>query len=1010
MKITALAIRRPVSAFMIFLCFIVVGIIASRLLPLELFPTLDAPFVSVNIPYPNSTPEEIEREITRPAEEAIATISNIKRMTSNSGESSSDIFLEFEWGVDTDLKAIEAKEKLEAIRNQLPRDLERFDVQKFNTADQAILVIRLSSHRDLTNSFDMLNRNVKRRLERIKGVSRVTMYGVDKPEIRIQLLADRIIAHRINLNSLSRTLQNSNFIVSAGHIRDAGKRFTLRPLGELASIADVKNVIVGPNSLRLSDIAQVNFAMPELEYRRHLNRRAAIGLDIFKESGANVVEVGRQVKAEIKRISADQRMAGINLFLMEDSAEGVESSLVELLKAGFLGALLALFVLYAFLRHWPSTLVVVLATPISLAITLAVMFFAGISLNILSMLGLLLAVGMLVDNAVVVTENIQQHQKHEPDRKQASILAVNEVALAITAGTITTTIVFLPNIFNATNQIGIFMKHISVAFCVALFSSLLIAQTIVPLLASRIRFGAKGDKDRWADRLVGRYRRVLTWLLSHRRASILILLATLFSVAIPVMLVKSDMFSEQEDRRLRIFYNINDSYTLDKVEEAVDKVEEFLFANQERFEIESVYTFFQGDMAQSTILLKKGKFARKTQEAIQHEIRAGLPELPIAKPTFERRRSIGSSDALRIQLVGNSTEELTRLSHEMARRLAHIPGFKNVRSEASIGKKEVHVAIDRTRAKILGVSPQDAAATIAVAMRGVNLRRMHDEDGEINVRVEFQKEDKRTLEQLQDVKLMRSDGEPVKLSALADFKLRQGPTAIFRENRVTSVGVTIDLENLTVKQAQTRIGDIMAQSKLPAGISWNYGRTFDFEDETTQSMLVNTLLAILLIYFVMAALFECLFYPAAIWLSILFAIVGVWWFFLITQTTFDLMAWIGVLILIGVVVNNGIVLIDRINQMRERGLNRHEAIIKAGGDRIRPILMTAGTTVLSLVPLCISSVQIGGDGPPYYSMARAIVGGLIFSTLVTLIILPEIYLLMDDLRNWTWRLFYAVRK
>jgi len=250
----------------------------------------------------------------------------------------------------------------------------------------------------------------------------------------------------------------------------------------------------------------------------------------------------------------------------------------------------------------------------------------------------------------------------------------------------------------------------------------------------------------------------------------------------------------------------------------------------------------------------------------------------------------------------------------------------------------------------------------------------------------------------------------VKLSALADFKLRQGPTTIFRENRVTSVGVTIDLENLTVKQAQERIGEIMAQSKLPAGVSWNYGRTFSFEDETTQSMLVNTLLAILLIYFVMAALFECLFYPAAIWLSILFAIVGVWWFFLITQTTFDLMAWIGVLILIGVVVNNGIVLIDRITQMRERGLNRHEAIVQAGGDRIRPILMTAGTTVLSLVPLCISSVQIGGDGPPYYSMARAIVGGLIFSTLVTLIILPEIYLLMDDLRNWTWRLFYALRK
>lgn len=1009
MKLTEYSLRRPVTTFMIFLSFILIGLIASRLLPLEFFPEMKYPYININIPYPNATPEEIERQITRPVEEVLATVSDIKRMVSNSSENSCGISIEFDWGVDSKIKAIEAKDKIDSIRDQLPGDLERVYIRHQSMSDIPVLMVRISSKRDLSTSYDMLNRHLKRRVERMSGVSRVELYGVEKKEVRIQLLANRIIAHQVDLNRLSQVLSNYSFLATAGQITDANQRFTVRPMGEIKTIDQIKNLIVGENNIRLRDIARISYDTPELDYGRHLNRKYAIGLDVYKEAGANVVDVCNRIKDELDEISKDPRMEGISLFLMFDSGDSVVSSLNELLKSGLIGAFLAIFMLFIFLRQWSSTFMVALAVPFSLLVSLAFLYFFKTSLNILSILGLLLAIGMLVDNAVVVTENIYRHKKYNnPSKDQATITAVNEVALAITAGTSTTAIVFLPYILTRQSEITIQIKHVAIPFCVALGASLVIAQTVVPLLASKIKSSPLAKKSTLIDRLIHRYKRILDWLLRHRKTSVAIILVTLLSVAIPFSLVKKDMFPPQEDRRLSLFYNINDSYTVEKVEAAVDKIEEYLYSKQEEFEIDSVYTYYTGSYAESTILLLKGKEASKPQEKIKDKMKDGLPIISIGELGFERRSSGGSGETLRIQLIGPSTEQLTTLSHKVAWRLKKIPGFRSVSSEASVGKREVHVTINGEQAKKMGFSPQEIANTISVAMRGVNLRRIQGEEGEIMVRVEFQKEDKRNLNQLRDLTLFKNN-RPIKLASLADFKLGHGPRTIRRENRITSIGVSIDLKDMTVNEAKKKISQALDNFNFPPGYSWNYGRSFSFEQETIKTMMINTLLALALIYIVMASLFESLVFPGAIWSSIIFAIVGVWWFFLMTGTTFSLMAWFGVLILIGVVVNNGIVLIDHINQLRARGLSRHKAMVQAGGDRLRPILMTAGTTVLSLAPLCFTTVQIGGNGPPYFPMARAIVGGLILSTLVTLIILPTIYILLDDLRNWAYRVIRIAR-
>ncbi|NBB72770.1 MAG: AcrB/AcrD/AcrF family protein [Bacteroidetes bacterium] len=1037
MTLTQTAMRRPVTTLMVFVCMLLIGGLSMRLIPLELFPEFDVPVVFVQVPYPGSTPEEVERQITRPAEEALATISDVKRMRSTSRENQAEVQLEFNWGVDTDIKAIEAREKLDAVRDQLPADIERIFVGQFSTSDMPILQLRVSSERDLSSAYELLDRKLKRRIERIDGVSKVDLYGVQPREVRIELEADRVAAHRVDLVRLQEQLRGANFSTTAGRITDGGRRYIVRPVGELTTIDQISNLVINERGLRVRDIATVTYDEPERDHGRHLNGTYAVGLNISKEAGSNTVDVTKKVQAALDGLEGDPEMRGINLYMMSNSAEGITSSLRDLLEAGLLGAVLALVVLYFFLRRWSTTLIVALAVPISIVVTVGALYFLGLTLNIMSMMGLMLAVGMLVDNAVVVTENIHRHQhlaasetgnrgaeesKNETPRllvsssprfspgtgadtrRAATLQGVKEVALAVTAGTITTGIVFLPMIISQADQVTLFLKHVSVAICVALAVSLLISLTVVPLLSARIKPPAPTTQRTLVDKAAALYTRQLDWMLRHRKTSAALILGILLSVAIPAMLVEQDFFpNDNTEREIPLYFHLNDTYTLERVEETVDKVEAYLFAHKEDLDIESVYSYFTPDHAQSTILLTDD--GEKSVEELKETIREGLPKIALGTPSFTWE-SGGGRESIRVTLSGKSSEQLAELAKEVAFRLSRVDGLTDIRSEARAGDREVRVVVDRDRARQYGFSTQQVASTVSAAMRGQNLRRFRTDDGEVEMRLMFQDTDRQTMDQLRalPIRRTRANGSgQISLAALADFEVRRGPRAIQRENRATMIGVTATLEDeLTSTEARERIDASLEGMVLPTGYTWGWGQRIQQAEESQAIMLTNLLLALALIYLVMAALFESLMHPFGIWTSILFAVVGVFWFFLMTGTTFSIMAWIGILVLIGVVVNNSIVLVDHINWLRrEEDVPRHEAIVRAGRERFRPILMTAATTILGLIPLCIGTTQIGGDGPAYYPMARAIVGGLAFSTFITLVILPVIYLMLDDLRRWS---------
>jgi HAE1 family hydrophobic/amphiphilic exporter-1 len=626
------------------------------------------------------------------------------------------------------------------------------------------------------------------------------------------------------------------------------------------------------------------------------------------------------------------------------------------------------------------------------------MYFLGLSLNILSMMGLMLAVGMLVDNSVVVTESIHREHERTPGEPEGSALrGVRAVALAVSAGTLTSAAVFLPIIFGEQDDISIFLTHVATSIVVALAVSLFIAQTIIPLLATRIDQPASDRQNRLVEALKRRYVQLLAWTLRRRWLAAGLVVLALGSAAVPMMLVETDMFPMDQTRRVFLQYHLDGNYPLAKVKESVDRIEDYLYANREAFDIREVYSYYdEQGTANSVILLTEDDEAKLPAQEITRRILEGLPRIAIGRPSFEWERS-GGAENLNVTLTGSSSQVLRELAEDAVRLLGPVEGLSGVVSEAGAGEQEVQVRVDREKANQLGFSTQQVAEAVAIAIRGIDLREFK---GEIPVRLQLREADRESLTDLRDIKLRNAAGEAVPLTSLVRLSETSGPAEIRRIDRQTGLRVTATLDGITSEEARERISERMDLMQLPPGYAWQFGGGFDDDQEAMQRMLFNILLAVAIIYIVLAAQFESLIYPASMVCTILFSVIGVYWFFLLTGTTFTFMAMIGILILIGVVVNNGIVLIDHVNQLRLEGLSREQALLRAGEERLRPILMTVGTTVLGLAPLCIGTTQIGGDGPPYFPMARAIVGGLLFSTFVSLILLPTIYTWLDVMRGW----------
>ena len=1011
--IAEFSLKRPITITMIFLSLVVIGLISSQLLPLEQWPRVKFPFININVAYPSSTPKEVEQNITRPLEEALATIGDIESINSQSTTSGTNIGIKFKSEADIDEKTMLVKEQIDLTRSLLPDDVRRIVVNKAESGDDAIMELRITGDLDLEHAYDVINRYLVRPIERVAGVARVNFQGLEPREVRIIIDNDALKMYGIGFNELTEKIRDSNFAIASGNFKTGynsdSKQMRVVPKGQILDVDEFKNLVLNSYGVRLSDVAKINVVNGERNYARHLDRKYSVGLEIFNESTSNLVDVAERVLEKIEAIAKTPQMKGIKLVFLNNQAKSVKDSLNDVVMAGIIGALLSMIVLFIFIRDIQTTLLVSLSIPVSIVITLGALYFLGLSLNVLSLMGLMLAIGMLVDNSVVISESIFTRKSTGKYDIVTSIKkGVSDVMVPVIAGTLTSICVFLPIVVGAEDMISLFLTHVAASIIAALIVSLFLSITVVPLIISRLNKNKTqqvNTKKTWMDKVKVNYVKALSFTLSHRWITFFsIVVIVVLGILVNMFFVKDEEgFQDQVSRDFWMPYHVDGSFTVDRLKKDIDKIENYLYANKEKFDIDTVYSYYEENSFVATrVYLVAEEDATRTVVDIKKDIMENLPKITIGNPNFRFGRGQGNSGGMSVYLQGDSQEVMKGLLPSILIDLNKVEGIAGAQVEKKNDREELQIRVNRERAIRLGVDPTSVAQSVNIAMRGMNLRDIVTENGEMPVILRFYETGEFKMEQLTELPIKTQSGNQVTLATVADIVNTSSPQKIRRHNRMGAIKIEIDLDDeVNKKEIKELITNLMDKINYPSGYQWTFdGNTRD-QGMQSSSMSRNILIAIALIFIVMAALFESMLLPLCVISSIAFSYIGVFFFFAITGTQFTIMAAIGMLILIGVVVNNGIVLIDHINQLRIKGLARRDAVLRAGRDRLRPILMTVSTTVVGLIPLAMSVSTVGGQGPAYFPMARAIIGGLTFSTIVSLLVLPSLYCWLDDLRSWT---------
>lgn len=1016
MNIPRAAIARPVTVVMVFLGLAMIGVFAAFRLPVEQFPEIEIPYVGIGVPWNDATPQEMERNVTRPVEEVLSTMSGIDRMFTFTRPGYMFVNLTLDQNMDVIGKGIEAKELIEGIRHRLPDDIRHIRLRQEDPNASPVMNVMISAPAlDEDAAFELLDTHVRAPLERVPGVNSVNLYGIVEDTIRVRLDPSRVAAYGLDYVDVQRRLQSENFFLSAGTIESGSQEIQVRPLGQFESLETIRRLPMNDRGLLLDDIATVVRVPNEEIDRRRVNGERSIGVSVYKRPEANLVQVSRDLDRQMREIQESDVFENVRFFPLDSQAETVLQSLNDLRDSGFLGGILSIIVLFLFLRQASVSALIAVTVPLALCATLGLMYFLDMSLNILSVVGLMLAIGLLVDNSVVAAEAIALRRR-EPgaDPRAAAERGISEVGLAITAGTLTTIIVFVPSFMTGSQQVAIVQQNIAIPLCTALLGSLLVAQTLVPSMMARLPLGPEQRRGQGViiDWLTRHYVSVIGFTIRHRIISLVGAILIAVSGWGIYQQLEVNMNPSEESPRLELNYYVMGSMDIDYIERFVGEVDDYLMANRERFEIDNIFTSYDTDRGRTIInLAENGTLSPRVVEDMIMEDVPALPNIRLRFSSQRRGFGGGSRGGLGIRLVGDSTEELIRIADDLVTVLDQHPNLTNVRHDGESSRQEIRIRIQPEQAGQLGVTARDVSQVVSIALGGRSLRRGFVEDGrEVEIMLELEGRDDADLDTLRTLPVFTADGDTVPLEAVAELSQASSIRVIRRENRETSMNINFSTRRGPPALAQAIAEDVMKKFQLPPGYRWQLGEEFERDEETFREMLINAALAIALVYILMAALFESVLFPTVVIVSIGYAIVGAFLSLWITGTTLTAMALTGMLLLGGIVVNNAIVLLNRIQQLRREGADRATAIVESGKHRLRPILMTVCTTFMAMLPLALGDVRVGGVGPSYFPMARALIGGLVFSTIVTLIVLPLLYVLLDDIKRGATRYWQAARR
>ncbi|HYO81205.1 MAG TPA: efflux RND transporter permease subunit [Bryobacteraceae bacterium] len=1005
------AVAHPVSVCVIFACMMGLGAVSSTRIPVVLTPDVSFPFVSVNLPYANATPGQVLESIVKPVEEALSTVPGVLRMSSRSDPSGGWVGLAFNWGDNVDMILADVREKIDGTRPELPSDLERINVRNWSTNDEPVISGQFSSRRDLRNAFDFLDARVKKPLERVEGVAEVNLFGVWRREVDIYLRLADVRRHRVDVGSLFRRLDSANINLTLGRVVDGTEKYEAITRGVIRDVEELKNFPVDGRGLVLSDVADIVYDKPLTTSGRHLNGTFAVGLDIRKTSQANTVETVTGIHKKLAEIEADPAMEGIKLQIWWDAAQQINKAIAGLLEAGTIGALLAVAVLYVYLRRLAPTLVIGFAIPFSIVAAIGFMYLLGKTLNVLSMMGLMLACGMLVDNAVVVLESIYQNIEKGRDRITAAVVGTREVVSAVIAATLTSIIIFVPLVFGKKTNLSIWLSDTGGSIILSLLCSLFISLTLIPLAVGRflpakhITYAA-GQAKR--HRVRDRYVRTVSWSLRHPFLVGFLIVPALMAATVWQMGRVPDNSPEAQDLQdLTIQYDFSENYHYARIEkDYVNPIERFLLKNKERFKIKDVSSDFSNNEASTRVYFDKERITLEELKKVRAEMAKEIPVLPGADIKLGRQEGAESQNFIGVNVFGEDPAKLQELAKQARTLLRAKPGFSEIHTDLERGREEVQIRVNRDIARKYNISTQNLANVLSIVVRGQEVRGYRTPEGEVDIWVRLQASDRNDLTDLRQIVVGSGpDGRDITLEQVAGIEIVKTPANIQREDRRTFTWMWIVYGGDKKDEGKKIVTEVLNSINYPQGYGWTYGFWTRRSEQEDNEFLFNLLFALAMVYFVMASLFESVTHPLAILMSLPFALVGVVWTLTLTGTPFNLMARIGLLVLVGVVVNNGIVLIDHVNNLRRRGLSRAEALIEGCRERFRPILMTASTTILGLVPLAMG--DSGVFELRYFPLARTVMGGLISSTALTLLVLPVYYELFDDAAIWVKRLWYS---
>lgn len=1011
---TKTAIKRPITTIMVMLVFILAGLVSLSALKLDLMPSINIPIAAVSTTYVGAGPEEIESLVTKPVEEALGTVSNVDTITSTSSANSSMVIVQFVDGTDVDMAAIDLREKIDLVKSSLPEGANDPMVIKMDPSMLSSIMVGVHGDMDLSKLTTEIEDHVINRLERIDGVASVSMTGSVDQEVQVVLKPEKMQGYNVTVQQISGMLQAENLNLPTGSIAQGDAKLQLRSVGQFESVDEIRDLPITTSTgalIHLRDVADVKEVEKEEDSYALIDGQKSIILTIQKQSNANLVDISEKIVEELDKIEADD--PELDVTMLTNTADYITTSVSNVLSTAVQAALMAMVVLFLFLRNGKSSLIIGVSIPTSVIVTFALMYVCGMSLNVISLGGLTIGIGMLVDNSTVVLEAITRHHEEGMSARKAAETGTAEVALSVMASTLTTVAVFIPLMF-VQGMIGQMFKDLSLTVSFSLGVSLIVSVTFVPMAASRLLKSTDAERmekhprlhaflnlwKRGLDALDSGYRRVLHASLRHKKRVVALVLLIFVASLSLLPVVGVNLIPSMDQGSASISIAMPKGTVLSETSKVVDQVTAQL---GDIPEIDEWYVTAGGsstDSASVTInLVGMDQRDRSTDEVVD-EIRGRVKGIAGAEITASASSSamgsFGSSSDVQFQLNGDDTEQLRAIGNDLMEQLEKEPWVTDVSSSLDDAVPEASIVIDRVKASSYGITASSIASAVSTAVTGSVPTQYKVDGDEIDVRIMEDPDRIRYLNDLQGITVPAANGSPIPLTEVAEIRVADGATQITRTNQHRYITISANTTDIDSATARRNTEAVLDRYHFPEGYDYEFTGTMDSIVETFTSLLVVLIVAILLVYMIMAAQFESFIHPFIIMFSLPLALTGGIMGLFVTGNTITATSFMGFIMLVGMVVNNAIVLVDYTNQLRERGMGCVEALEKAGPTRLRPILMTTLTTVLGMVPMALSTAEGTEMQRP---MAITIIFGMTLSTVITLVFIPVLYAGVDKFRH-----------